>query len=332
MNVKSFVLRLCIFAAVFLLVDYLSGFAFRFLDNHAGDKFARENFIRHEMYADVIIMGSSKAAHQYVPSILKDSLGMSVFNCGQRGNGIIYEYGRLATIYQRYTPKVIILDVIKGYDLDVNDNSRYLHFLKNDYGTNNIVDSLFLKIDKWNKYKMKINGYRYNSTICDLLINTIMKNRQRFQSDGYAPLMGSKLANDKTLKKSTKGEFQETDALKTECLERIVAEKKDNCSLVYVISPTYKIIEKKDYDIVRRICNKYDIPLLEYENDRRFVGKATYFHDGSHLNDEGAKYFTRILASDIKRILYIQPQRDPCDSECGKGDERHNRDSDCGEK
>ena len=302
MSFKSFFLRLIIFIVAFLITDYLAGYAFKYLDSHAGDKFARENFIRHDMNADVIIMGSSKAAHHYVPSILSDSLGLSVYNCGQRGNGIIYEYGRLATIYDRYTPKIIIVDVIKGYDLDVNDNSRYLDFLKFDYGTNAKVDSLFTIIDTWSKYKMLINCYRYNSTICDLLINTVLKNRQRFNKDGYSPLRGSKLNKEKK-QKTEKSSKIELDSLKVSCLEQIAKGKKANCSMFFVISPTYNIINKDDYTIVRNICKKYNIPLLEYENDKRFVGNKELFYESSHLNNEGATVFSKMLATDIKNAI-----------------------------
>ena len=38
---------------------------------------------------DVLIMGSSRAHHHYVPEIISDSLGLSCYNTGKDGNGII---------------------------------------------------------------------------------------------------------------------------------------------------------------------------------------------------------------------------------------------------
>ena len=93
------------------------------------------------------------------------------------------------------------------------------------------------------------------------------------------------------------------DTLKIDCLERIAKEKKRGCSIIYVISPTYRTIDKRDYDVVRDICKRNNIHLLEYENDKRFIGKEELFYDGSHLNDDGAIMYTKILASDVKRIL-----------------------------
>lgn len=279
----------------------LAGYGFRFLNAHAGDKFARENYMRKDLNADVIIMGSSHATHHYVPSIISDSIGLTVYNCGQRGNGIIYEYGRLATIYQRYTPKVIILDVVRSYDIEKNDNSRFLDFLKADYGNNQAVDSLFYVIDRWSKYKMLINSYRYNSTICDLLINVVNKNRGRYRDDGYYPLEGSKI-NDKMLHLAS-SDPSDMDSLKIKYLGRVAEERRDGCLLVYTISPSYQYISPMEYDVVREICRKNGIPLLEYLNDSRFLNKKELFYDNTHLNDIGAQKFTSLIASDIKRIL-----------------------------
>ena len=303
MSFKTFLLKLISFFILFCICDMLAGYGFRFLNARAGDKFARENYMREEMAADVIIMGSSHATHHYVPSIIADSIGLTVYNCGQRGNGIIYEYGRLATIYQRYTPKVIILDVVRSFDLDKNDNSRFLDFLKHDYGNNPTVDSLFYVIDKWSKYKMLINSYRYNSTICDLLINVLNRNRGRYRDDGYYPLEGTKISDRMPHSSSPTAALFDVDSLKVMYLERVAAERRDDCLLIYTISPSYQYVNPHEYDVVREICKKESIPLLEYLNDSGFVKKKELFYDETHLNDSGAQKFTRIVASDVKKLL-----------------------------
>lgn len=303
MSFKTFIIKLVCFAALFFFADFFIGYVFRYLESHAGDKFARENYMRYEMTADVIIMGSSKAAHHYVPDIIEKGLGMSAYNCGQRGNGIVYEYGRLATIYKRYTPKIIIVDVYKGFDLEVNDNSRYLDFLKMDYGHNATVDSMFLQVDKWSKYKMFLQSYRYNSLLCDLIINTVNKNRQRFRENGYYPLCGSKINNNMIDLTQPIPKLQKIDSLKLYYLEKTAYEQKKDSKLIFVISPTLLKIEEHDYDIVREICKKNNIPLLEYINDEKFCGKIELFYDSNHLNDTGAVVFSNLLVSDIKKML-----------------------------
>lgn len=304
MSFKTFIIKLVCFVALFFVADFIIGYVFLYLESHAGDKFARENYMRYEMTADVIIMGSSKAAHHYVPDIIENGLGMSVYNCGQRGNGIVYEYGRLATIYKRYTPKIIIVDVYKGFDFEVNDNSRYLDFLKMDYGHNATVDSMFLQVDKWSKYKMQLQSYRYNSLLCDLIINTINKKRQRFKNDGYYPLYGCKVNKDILHFQSSPKSQTIIDSLKLSYLKKVAAGKKKDCIMIFVISPTLLKTEEHDYNIVREICRMYNIPLLEYNNNENFSDKIELFYDNSHLNDSGAVIFSKLLTSDIKQFLF----------------------------
>lgn len=309
MSLKELILRTVAFAALFIVFDQIAGLGFKTLYNHAGDKFERENYMRYNMDADIIVMGSSHATHHYVPAILQDSLRMTAYNCGQRGNGIIYVYGRLATIYQRYTPKLVVVDLIETMDLIAEDNTRYLDFLKVDYGTNAAVDSLFWAIDGSSRYKMLLNCCRYNSTICDLLINTVIKGRGRFQKDGYAPLYGSQLdkykheGNETTKKRKEK--LIVYDPLKLRCLERIAYEKPKGSKMVFVVSPTYgQTTTAEAFEVVYDICRKNDIPFLNYMNDPRFLGRDDLFYDRGHMNDNGAREFSSIVASDILTQVY----------------------------
>ena len=305
MSLKQFSIKFLVFIILLFMADQFAGVLFRKLESKAGDKYARENYIRYIMNEDIIIMGSSKATYHYVPNILSKELKMSVYNCGQKGNGIIYEYGRLETIYKRYHPKIIIMDVIKGYDLEKNDNSRYLDFLKIDYGTNKSIDSLFYAVDKYSKYKMLLNCYRYNSTLCDLLINYFYRSRNRFSDDGYSALHGSKIktsVSQKTEKNDMNDVKMEIDPIKIKYLKKIVLDKPKECFMIFVLSPS--MYEKSvDYNCVKQICKQNNILFLDYSNDNRFVGKEYLFYDYVHLNEFGAKKFSKILASDIKEFL-----------------------------
>ena len=43
---------------------------------------------------------------------------------------------------------------------------------------------------------------------------------------------------------------------------------------------------------------KYSIPYYNYLSDKRFANNKTYFVDSSHLNDNGARAYTEIVATD----------------------------------
>ena len=64
-----------------------------------------------EVAADILLLGTSRCENHYVPSIIQDSTGMSVFNAGISASGSIYfQYVTLAHVLNHHTPKVVVLD------------------------------------------------------------------------------------------------------------------------------------------------------------------------------------------------------------------------------
>lgn len=304
MALNKFVLRLLVFLAILVVADQIVGKVLGELYKNAGDKFARENYMREKLKDDVLIFGSSHAVNHYVPQIISDSLKMSVYNCGQRGNGIIYEYGRLQSILKRYTPKLILLDVVKCYDLDVTDNSTYLDFLKVDYGTNDSIDKIFETIDPYSPIKLRCQSYKYNSLLCDLVLNNILRNRGRYSKDGFMPLEGFwKIPNGANLTRAPQVKAFNYDSIKLKYIEKMFSEKPKDTKLIVLISPMYFGEQTNIFYPIKKLCSKYSIPMLDYYADKRFKGKLNWYHDVEHLNVIGAKEYSSIVGNEIKELI-----------------------------
>ena len=127
---KKFLINIAIFFAIIAVVDFSLGKVFHYLQARAGGRTGAEYYVCEKATEDVIIMGSSRASHHYVPEIISENLGMSCFNAGQDGNGIILQYGRWKMMSERYTPKLLIYDITSAFDLAVNDNMTYVDRLK----------------------------------------------------------------------------------------------------------------------------------------------------------------------------------------------------------
>ena len=130
-----------------IVIDCVIGTMFSTLLAKAkGGNNARNNYINDYTTQDILIFGSSRAIHHYHPTIISDSTDMTCYNCGQDGNGVILNYGRLLMIGKRYKPKMIIYDVQNTFDLTAGeDNHKYLAWLKAYYdheGVDNIFDSV----------------------------------------------------------------------------------------------------------------------------------------------------------------------------------------------
>lgn len=184
---KKFVRNILIFFAVVAVIDVAFGFACRYLNSHAkGGDTKLHYFVTNECEADILIFGSSRAFHHYDPRIIEDSLGMSCYNCGTDGNGVVFLYSRLLMMTERYTPKVIIYDICKSFDVDEGDNMKYFKWQKRYYDKPGVSD-VFEIVSTNEKYKMWSQLYSYNGDFIQMLMDNIHP-MQEFNVGGYRPV------------------------------------------------------------------------------------------------------------------------------------------------
>lgn len=296
---KKYLLQIALFFAIVAVVDFAAGKAFRYVQaNKAGGRTGAEWYACRESNEDIIIMGSSRALHHYVPQILSDSLGMSCFNAGQDGNGIILQYGRWKMISERYAPRIIVYDVTPEFDLKKNDNMIYVDRLKpfcDDREVKNYVADIF-PIERWKLYSQM---YRYNYKFLEMLSDCV-KSKDDKQC-GYIPLYGQirkEVVEGASNAKVKPIEFDET---KLQYLEFLAQEcQARNTRLVFVASPFFKrgSFNKESFSPISDLAAKYGLPFY-YFNDSEFTDGPNLFKDSYHLNDEGAKTFTAELVHRI---------------------------------
>lgn len=170
---KKFIAHIIIFFIVVSLMDVSFGYICRYLNSHAkGGDTQNHYYIAKECDKDILIFGSSRCSHHYVPKIIEDSLGMSCYNCGVDGNGIIYLYSRLLMMTNRYIPKVIIYDIQQNFDVEVGDNMRYLGWQKRFYDQSGLKE-VFKMVNSMEQYKMWSQLYRYNGDFIQMLSDNI---------------------------------------------------------------------------------------------------------------------------------------------------------------
>jgi lysophospholipase L1-like esterase len=51
---------------------------------------------------------------------------------------------------------------------------------------------------------------------------------------------------------------------------------------------------------VKKICDDKTVPTIDFSNSDFFNNHRLLFHDVSHLNDSGARIFTKMLVDSIK--------------------------------
>lgn len=296
---KKFLINIAIFFAIIAIVDFSLGKVFHFLQARAGGRTGAEYYVCEKATEDVIIMGSSRASHHYVPEIISEKLGMSCFNAGQDGNGIVLQYGRWKLISERYSPKLIIYDITSVFDLENNDNMTYIDRLK-PFSSNEAVKSYITEVFPMERIKMFSKMYCYNYKFLEMISDS----RQHCDAvckTGYLPLYGhirSEIVNNP---KSNLESKVTLDDVKVYYLEQLVKETKEAGSeLIFVVSPYWKGYGygAKTYSYIKELSKRYGVPFIEYI-DSDICNSPDYFEDSYHLNDKGAKVFTKNVCQRI---------------------------------
>lgn len=301
---KRFVLKVFAFFAIIAVVDIAGGSGLKWLAAHARGGFTlRDNYICDSLRTDILLSGSSRCVRHYNPQIISDSLGVSCYNSGQMGNGIILNYGRLKMVNERQKPKLVIYDLHPGFDILVgDDNHRYLTWLKGHYDRDGIAD-IFSSVDNTEKYKMTSQLYRYNSRIIEL-VSDCLQPLSNAKPDGFSPLKGKIDKLKIRSRVDTKQDYR-FDNLKLEYIKKYILEVGAD-HIVFVVSPSWYGMDSLRFKPVKEICEQHLIPFIDYSNNPKYVHNDTYFKDGNHMNAVGADEFTKDLIKVLREERIIR--------------------------
>lgn len=297
---KRFIIKILIFFGIVASVDVGVGIVFgNLLLPRAKGRTGVEYHVCKLLSEDILIMGSSRASHHYVPQTIMDSLGMSCFNGGQDGNGIIMQYGRWEMLSKRHLPELVIYDIEPSFDMSEDDNERYIDRLK-PYASDKGVKRYIATIFPLEKFKLVSQMYRYNYKFLEILSDCFVSSEIQ---GGYIPLKGHIRQEAMDAQPEMEVVTPILDNVKLEYLERLIVKVQETGSkIVLVSSPYWKGRSRFDFSTIEALSEKYDVVFLNY-GDSSLSENPDYFADSMHLNDEGAKKFTEDLVMKLKSVI-----------------------------
>ena len=294
---KSFFLKVFLFFACVVVMDILFGKVFLYLRAHAkGGSTANCEYIANSANEDIIILGSSRATHHYIPQIIEDSLGVTCYNCGEEGNGIVLAYGRLIMLTNRYKPQLVIYELTPSYDYEKTEsNSKYLGYLRPYYEVNGIRGIFDDFDDELSSLKMNSSMYRNTGKLLPNLVDNIIK---RDNQKGFAPLYGRMSIISRNSSAKNKNEV---DSLKLSYMERMIVDaRRNHIPLIFMVSPCYNTDNYYiDLEPALSLCEKYGISLYNYIDYKPISDHLDYFQDEEHLNVDGAIAYTNIIIEEV---------------------------------
>lgn len=298
---KKFCLSIIVLLSALMAVDRAVGGAMQWVGQHSQDVLAPKLcYVSRGVHEDVVLIGASRCHHHYVPSILSDSLELSVYNAGVGGsNNIFSHFFMLCQILRQHTPQMVCLEVMPT-DFNRQDAPfSALGFFAPLMGGSTAADSLFRLAGTYRPYRLSML-YRYNRKASSNLWGLVM-NRQKDADHGYIPLPNSGAFPKKL---ETEEPSVQTDPLKMYYLRRFISLcQQRNIMLVFMVSPKFTQVSPAHYKVLKVLARQYNIPFLDYHTPGVFHDHPEYFKDASHLCADGARRFSAIVAGDLKAGL-----------------------------
>lgn len=168
-RILIFVISILILLAV---IDLLSGFFMdRYVRTHRlpGDSESIDYTIK-DIDEDIIILGNSVALNSIMPSVLSDSLGLTVYNAASNGQTMAFFKTMLDIILSRHKPKAVIIgikDDIIGNDRIGDRYNILVPYYNMGYEG---IDSCLNSQSSEAPFFLKSNLYRYNTIWWRLLL------------------------------------------------------------------------------------------------------------------------------------------------------------------
>ena len=309
MILKKIIFNIAIVIAVVFVFDFGIGKALRYFyfKETAGLHF-RTTYSMETTDADILVFGSSRANHHYVPEVFENSLKMSFYNTGRDANGIFFQTAVLISVLKRYTPKVIILDYAGGFKKG-DDAYDKLSSLLPYYRTHKEIRNIIELKSKFERIKLISEIYPFNSQILTIAIGNLEINKKRRPDDkGYVPLYkewNTKIDSIETFKGYSRDSDNLIDSNKLIAFRTFVnIAKKSGANVFVVYSPVFRKFNKsEEIDICNDVCFYENVTFLDFSKDTLFLNNNHLFQDVGHLNHNGALIFSKLIVDKIKQSI-----------------------------
>lgn len=299
---KQFFTSILILLILAVVGDWAAGRLLRhcYVNTHC-DEIGRLNYICDSVTADIVVLGSSRALHHYVPQVITDATGLTCYNCGFENEGIVFHYALLRQLQQRYQPRLVIYELTYDYDVQYLNwrpaNLKHIHTMSHL----SCRDSILGSVDPWEKLKMLSQSYPYNSQVFAILFSGQKTTYDGEDVDnGYMPQYKQMQLEPGWSYRPMKRDEQ-VDSLKVGYLKKLIAENASR--LMVVVSPRYLSNEENIFGMVEQLCQEHGVPFVCMLSDPEITHDITQWDDDGHLNHQGAIAFTHKLVHHIKNTL-----------------------------
>ena len=302
--------QVMVFCALAVTIDVAAGLGFRWMQGRVrADAGVGAVNVALEKRPDVLLLGSSRMKHHAVPSVVAGVSGLSAYNAGQDGYDFLYG-AMLLDLWARVNPppKYVVLHVDAGFlsrNVEELQRSRLfgLFAWRSSY-----IRSVLDQRGPLEFVKRLSMSYRANGKVFNLIKEFATGARAVGNTDGYGALWGcSPSFFGRSAALENQGLVWD---FKMRSLERMAEYcRSNNARLVLVHSPYFRETESErsellgTIDAVRAKVSEVEFwEISEFSHPELFRGKSGSFFDEAHLNDRGARDYSRVLGGKLRAL------------------------------
>ena len=239
---------------------------------------------------DVVFLGSSRANNHFVAPLFEEK-GIKTFNYGMSASHLFEASLLLKLMIERkFVIKKLILETDMNLANETRDAGISAQFLPYLHDSQIIKDHFAVEQDFWKLYYIPF--YRYLAFDAKIGFREMNRSWRQIPTNyldnlGYHPLGGKKKGN-------MKNDIRKMKPLDNCYYKEIKAICKANhIELIALMTPMCSNVKGMDY--FDKVKSKYP----EIHNYEKAVEGDQYFSSCGHLNDEGARMFTKIILKDF---------------------------------
>jgi hypothetical protein len=297
--------KIIIFLLLLFVADRIGGYALNSLFIKSREYNSMKlRYTLNQSKPDVIFLGSSRALNQFDPLIFERKTGLTTYNYGFAGQGLMFSYIQLHETLKRHTPKIVILDISPNIMLDIESQSK-LKILLPYIAQDNIIRTALTKNNKFEEIKLLSKIYPLNSSA----LTSVMGYFHTFNDTlkGFIPVYGNV---DTIFTKTEVNRMFQVSNIPDEKfipLQNIISLcQLHKIRLAIVLSPVYNTNTNllSMINQIKDFCKATDYVLIfDFTNYKNITSRSELFKDNLHLNFKGAELFTTKLADSIAKKI-----------------------------
>ena len=256
--------------------------------------------------AEIVVFGSSRAAFNVDPVQLEEALGLSAFNAGAPGQGILFARAIQALLLERGSRAKLFVLHVDPKNLWGVDRAR-LQRLAPYYGEAPAVDALLESTSRTARWKLLSHSYRFNSLLLPIFSNWV-RNRPS-PGNGFQVIPEARPQNLEPEGPQPR-DLGPVDAEVVRVFQEFIeAARARGVQVALVDGPRWRPEGLRESDargqpFLEALAQRSGAAwiLIDERSDRAFEN-ADLFADRAHLRREGAEIYSRRLAERLRPLL-----------------------------